>query len=116
MVEDVEAVGPAAVVGVVTARAHRDLARAIVQVHAVRNDGERAADHELGDADATSASGCAVGLRAAFDQKLQSLFVVDVEADPVEDLERREVDFLALPLAHARVVRAAHVRLVSGNH
>jgi hypothetical protein len=41
---------------------------------------------------------------------------MNVEPDAVEDFEGREVDLFALALPHARVVRARHVGLMSGDH
>jgi len=77
----------------------------------VRGHGQRTADHKFGDTHPD-----AIRLCARLDQHLQGLLIVDIEADPLQDLQRGEVNLLALLPSHARVVRAGHVGLMRCDH
>ncbi len=101
VVQDVEAVGAAAIVAVVALGSNRDFAILVEQGRALGRDGQGLEDHQLRDADDD-----AVGLGPTFDQQVQRLLVVDLHADMLEDLDAGPVDLFALLGAQPRVVGA----------
>ena len=111
VIEHVEAIGAAAIVGVIAPGPDGHAAVAVVEGQALGRRGQGPLDHDFRDAQPD-----AVGPGPSLDQELARLLVVDVDAHPLQDLQAGEVDLFSLLLSHAGIVGTGCAQPVCFDH